>query len=287
VVQARGPYGPEGYASLQVIWPEPLSGQHDLAAFEPFDVWRAAVLDVAIQNTYRADRVSIVDAMRQSRLAVGVHRLIADPAASKSLAARARSRSFSRLLVEFPGLSDMRVLDLGGYVRNWEASPRPDHLTVVNTDTTAVSEVEWATVHHGDACDLPAKLRRGGFDLVYSNSLIEHVGGVERRRALAEQVHEAADHHWVQTPYRYFPVEPHWLFPGFQFLPLAARVEVARRWSMAHEFDIRVTMSREQVVEEVLSVELLGRAELRHYFPTSRLLAESFLGLPKSLIAIR
>ena len=28
----------------------------------------------------------------------------------------------------------------------------------------------------------------------------------------------------VQIPYRYFPIEPHWLFPGLQFLPQRARI---------------------------------------------------------------
>ena len=31
----------------------------------------------------------------------------------------------------------------------------------------------------------------------------------------------------VQTPYRYFPVEPHWLFPGLQFLPMGLRARGA------------------------------------------------------------
>ena len=39
---------------------------------------------------------------------------------------------------------------------------------------------------------------------------------------------ELAQLHWVQTPYRYFPVEPHFLFPGFQFLPLTVRAVLMR-----------------------------------------------------------
>jgi hypothetical protein len=45
--------GAESEASLQVIWPEPLTGTAELAAFDHFDVWRAAVFDVAGQNTDR------------------------------------------------------------------------------------------------------------------------------------------------------------------------------------------------------------------------------------------
>ena len=81
----------------------------------------------------------------------------------------------------------------------------------------------------GDACDLPSALRGQRFDLVFSNSVIEHVGGHSRRAAFADSVHALSDHHWVQTPYRYFPLEPHFLFPGFQFLPLRAKAEVTLR----------------------------------------------------------
>ena len=37
----------------------------------------------------------------------------------------------------------------------------------------------------------------------------------------------------MQTPYRYFPIEPHWLFPGMQFLPLPVR------WSIASPMAVR------------------------------------------------
>lgn len=53
------------------------------------------------------------------------------------------------------------------------------------------------------------------------NSPLEHVGGGhERRLRFAESVHALADRHRVQTPYRYFPIKPHWLAPGMQFLPV-------------------------------------------------------------------
>ena len=84
----------------------------------------------------------------------------------------------------------------------------------------------------GDACSLPAELRGERFDLVYSNSVLEHVGGHDRRLAFAASVHELGDAHWIQTPYRYFPVEPHWLCPGLQLLPVRARAEVTLRWPL-------------------------------------------------------
>ena len=92
-----------------------------------------------------------------------------------------------------------------------------------------------------------------------------------------------ADRHWIQTPYRYFPVEPHWLFPGFQFLPLALRAEVARRWPLAH---VR-SSSREDGLRGAMSVELLSRSEMAFYFPDSTVRFERLMSLIKSLIAVK
>jgi hypothetical protein len=62
----------------------------------------------------------------------------------------------------------------------------------------------------GDACQAADALAKAGvdtsFELVFSNPLIEHVGGHARRSKLARQVHQLAPPHWVQTPYPYFPL---------------------------------------------------------------------------------
>jgi hypothetical protein len=96
-------------------------------------------------------------------------------------------------------------------------------------------------------------------------------------------VHALADAHWVQTPYRYFPIEPHWLFPGLQFLPVAIRARIAHRWPLAY------TPGRPYpaVLSTVLFTELLDRTQMRYYFPHSKLRAERVAGLTKSLVAIK
>jgi hypothetical protein len=82
-------------------------------------------------------------------------------------------------------------------------------------------------------------------DLVVSNSLIEHVGGVGPRRQLAETIRGLAPQYWVQTPYRYFPLEPHWMFPGMQFLPLNVRARLARRrWTVGTRWTVITRCSR-------------------------------------------
>lgn len=178
----------------------------------------------------------------------------------------------------------MSVIDLGGRVDVWERAPvRPKHVHVVNIEEQPVDVPEWAEVDVGDACALPEPIAKRRYDLVFSNSVIEHVGGHERRLRFAETVHTLADAHWVQTPYRYFPVEPHWVAPGMQFLPVAARTTIAHRWPLSHTHP----PDRAAAMRAVLWTELLDRTQMRHYFPDSTLRAERFAGLTKSLIAYR
>lgn len=201
-----------------------------------------------------------------------------------SLAERYRAKRWQQLHAEFPDLEDMTVVDLGGTVSSWRRAPvRPRRVVVLSFEPEGADDVDWIESHHADACDLPAEHRDLHADLVYSNAVIEHVGGAERRQRFADTVHRLADHHWVQTPYRYFPIEPHWLFPGFQFLPVAARVEISRRWGLVHT----PNRDRQAAIDNVLSVELIGLTEMRSLFPTSRIVCERAAGLVKSIIAVR
>ena len=184
----------------------------------------------------------------------------------------------------FPELPDMTVLDLGGRVDTWERAPvRAAHVHVVNLEPTPDDLPPWAEADHGDACGLPAHIAGRRYDLVFSNSVIEHVGGHERRLRFAETIHTMAPAHWVQTPYRYFPVEPHWVAPGMQFLPVLARREMARKWPLAYT----PGRTKEEALKRVLWTDLLDKTQMRSYFPDSVLRSEKIAGMTKSLIACR
>ncbi len=175
------------------------------------------------------------------------------------------------------------MLDLGGWVESWRSMPgHPGEVVALNLSREEAPVESWAKTVVGDACAPPSWVSEQQFDLVYSNSLIEHVGGHASRQALAEVIHTSAPHHWVQTPYRYFPLEPHWLFPCFQFLPARARARISRTWRFGH-----VRSAPSEALADVLSVELLSETEMRFYFPRSELIREVVLGLTKSLIAVR
>jgi hypothetical protein len=217
-------------------------------------------------------------------LAQAITSRIVAPYNPNSTSGRARQRRWLRFRESFPDISEMRVLDLGGTPDYWLGAPqRPRAVTVVNLLPYPGHRAEFVTAVQGDACDLPPGVDRSGYDLVVSNSLIEHVGGHAQRLRLADTIHRAADRHWVQTPYRYFPVEPHWLFPGLQFLPFPVRVQVTMRWPLGHFH----THDFSKATESVHEVELLGRSHMRSYFPDSELWLERMAGLPKSMVAIR
>jgi hypothetical protein len=208
-------------------------------------------------------------------------RLVDSP---NSLAARFRMRRWEMLSTAFPQLRDMRVIDLGGRVETWRRVPvRPAEVCVVNLEPVDPDPPEGVDSVQANALELPEAVKSRSFDLVFSNAVLEHVGGHANRQAFAQATIDLAPHHWIQTPYRYFPIEPHWLFPWFQHLPVAARVQVSKRWPLLHT----PSADKDEALRTVLEVELISISELRHYFPASQILRERVGPFTKSIIAVK
>ncbi|HTW09999.1 MAG TPA: hypothetical protein VME46_21025 [Acidimicrobiales bacterium] len=209
------------------------------------------------------------------------------PDHSGNLSQHFRTRRWAEFHRRFPELADMSVIDLGGFARDWaDASHHPRELLVVNLDEASLpDQPDWVSTITADACELPNELFQRHWDLVYSNSLIEHVGGYWRRAQVAKAIGRLADHHWVQTPARSFPLEPHWVFPFFQFLPVQARAEVAKLWPLSPPQMRTGTLDKN--IDDVLWVELVSAAEMQHLYPGSEIYHERFGGITKSIIAIR
>jgi len=206
----------------------------------------------------------------------------------------ARRRRAQKLLERFPDLGEMRVLDLGGEAHTWtEMEVPPREVILLNIPARAREQQQrlgdgaagsWIRAVEGDACDPPEKVRSDRFDLVYSNSVIEHVGGHRQREAFAWFAGTLGESYWIQTPNRNFPIEPHWACPGFQFLPRRARAAVTLMWPIGNFTHRRDSLR--QRMQDVLEIELLSRSELEFYFPHAVILRERVAGLVKSLIAV-
>jgi len=209
---------------------------------------------------------------------------LADHRNDASWAARLRQRRFALfldLLARLP--RPISVCDVGGTTEFWRGLSLPDEddvsVTVVNLERQQPAGERIQTLV-GDARELP--FDAGSFDVVYSNSVIEHVGTFADQRRMAREVMRVAPRYFVQTPSYFFPIEPHFLVPGFQFLPFEVRAALLVRRRLGW---VARAESMERAREEVRSVRLLRRSQVRALFPDAKIHVEKILGLTKSYVA--
>ena len=223
----------------------------------------------------------------QSVAKVVVNRLFrpADNRRPDSLANRFRRRRFgffSALLAPLP--RPVRVLDVGGTEGFWRqmgaAGDAALEITLLNVapQGAEASNIESLT---GDGRDL-TRFDDGAFDVVFSNSVIEHLAEHGDQARMAAEVRRVGTRYFVQTPNRYFPIEPHFLVPGFQFLPVAVRIALVRRFALGYH---DVLPDPNEARRAVTEIRLLGATELRRLFPDAQLYRERALGLTKSFVA--
>src|SRR5690606_17235646 len=115
----------------------------------------------------------------------------------------------------------LRVLDIGGTVSFWEqrgwTECKDVAITLVNL-AQEESPYENVTSLRGDATDL-REFADQSMDVVFSNSVIEHLFDRKSQAAMAKEVVRVGRDYWVQTPNLWFPMEPHFQVPGWQWLP--------------------------------------------------------------------
>jgi len=195
-----------------------------------------------------------------------------------------RRQRMRRFLREFPIDARTRILDIGGTPECWELIPEPPRVTLLNTPRAKDDLRGAATWVAGDGRALP--FRDGAFDIVFSNSVIEHVGDAASQQRFAREVARVGRSYWVQTPNRWFPVEQHLFTPVVHWLPKSWQRAIVPRFTV-WDAVMRLSPDRRQFyLEHYLSeVKLLGAAELRGLFPAARIVRERFCGWTKSLIA--
>jgi len=176
-----------------------------------------------------------------------------------------------------------RVLDVGGTPLNWSLLPFRPQVTLLNLPSARPKWPEFDCVI-GDGRRLPFADR--SFDVVFSNSVIEHVGSWEDQRRFADEVLRVGRRYWVETPNRRFPVEMHMLLPFLHFLPKSWQRGIARRWTV-WEFITRPSQDhRNAYIEHYLNdIRLVDARELRELLPGCVVDRERFLGFTKSLTA--
>lgn len=191
----------------------------------------------------------------------GLRTRLADALAARSRAAR--HRLYRDLLRPRPR---DRILDVGCGAAGLAAFEPEAELTGVDLLPHEGYEGPNRRFVQADARALP--FEDGAFDIAYSNSLIEHLAPADRA-AFAAEIRRVGRRWFVQTPNRWFPVEPHVLLPLFQFLPLALRRRLWHLGVAGGEFE---------------DIRLLSARELRALFPDGVLVRERSGPLVKSLV---
>lgn len=203
-----------------------------------------------------------------------------------SLSRRFRRRRISRFARKFGITATARVLDVGGTPECWDLLPVRPRVVLLNAPRAKEELAAAVTWVAGDGCRLP--FLDQSFDVVFANSVIEHVGDAARQRQFASEVARVGRGYWVQTPNRWFPIEQHLLTPLVHWLPKEwQRVLVPR--IAVWKFLARVTPERRQwyLMHYLNDVRLLSAREMQELFPGARLLRERLCGLTKSIVAVR
>ena len=210
---------------------------------------------------------------------------LADNSSGDSLATRLRRARFALFLSLLEKLEGhVEILDIGGTQEFWNlmtgGDPGDVRVTLLNIDHQPVTSSKFVSAV-GDARSMPQFGDRS-FDVVFSNSVIEHVGSYADQGRMAREVTRVGKRYFVQTPNKRFPLEPHFLFPFFQYLPSAVRAQ------MVHRFDVgwyRRIPDYEAAKAEVDSIQLLTRRKFEALFPGASLHIEKLWGIPKSFVA--
>lgn len=217
---------------------------------------------------------------------------LADPANPNSLSKRFRRARMRRVVELIERIhaekGAVRIVDLGGRIEYWEMFDRAllercnVHVTLIGFEAGEGADPLYTQVI-GDACALP-QLADMSFDLAHSNSVIEHVGDWPRVEAFAGELRRLAPRYYVQTPYYWFPVEPHYSALFFHWRSEGARARRLMKRPLGFSPGAKDVG---EAMRDVQDARLLDKTQFRYLFADAEHVDEKAAGLTKSLIAVR
>jgi len=166
---------------------------------------------------------------------------------------RSRKRKLRLFLDELEPTPETTVLDVGAdelafgegdgcATLNFfeELYPWPERVTALGLHDGTGFRARYPGIRYvqGDACALP--FGDGEFDVVFSNAVIEHVGGRERQQRLVSEALRVGRRVFITTPNRRFPLEVHTRLPFVHWFPdeLAHRIYRAVGKGFAEEIHL-------------------------------------------------
>ncbi len=217
-----------------------------------------------------------------------IFKLLASPTIKNSLSYKFRNKRFLHFLQFLKSIKThkpFKILDIGGTEYYWNSVGFNDDDVIVyllNLNKQKVTRNNFYSLV-GNACELSMFVDKE-FDLVFSNSTIEHLYSFENQQKMANEVHRVGIHYYIQTPNYYFPIEPHWVFPFFHYLPFDLKVFLTNNFNLGHYPKAK---NINIAIERVCEVRLLTPKEMKILFPASQVYYEKLFGLKKSIIVYR
>ena len=152
---------------------------------------------------------------------------------------RSRRRKFGLFMATMAPTSETRVLDIGvddfafGEVSANEGScgtlnffeemyPWQSQLTAVGQHEGERFRSSYPEARYVRADALALPFGDDSFDVVFSNAVVEHVGGEEEQRRFVAEALRVGRRAFITTPNRWFPIEVHTHLPLVHWLPDAA-----------------------------------------------------------------
>ncbi len=181
-----------------------------------------------------------------------------------SISLRSRERKLKLFLDELRPTQETSVLDVGADELGFgdgdgcatmnffeERYPWPERITALGLHDGAGFRARYPHIPYvqGDARALP--FADGAFDVVFSNAVIEHVGGREQQRQLVSEALRVGRRVFITTPNRLFPIEVHTRLPLVHWLPDTVSHRAYRALGK----------------KEATEIELLTRRSLASLFP--------------------
>ncbi len=177
-----------------------------------------------------------------------------------------------------------KILDVGGDQYNWKFLSRKPEIKVINI----VKPDNWDEkmgnfrFETGDGTNInyPDK----AFDIVYSNSVIEHLGNWTNQKLFAKEVLRVGKSVYVQTPAKEFFVEPHLITPFVHWFPLIWQSKLLRNFTL---WGLITRPSQSYVDAFLAERRLLSLKEFRELFIECEIMHEKLCFFTKSYIALR
>ena len=179
------------------------------------------------------------------------------------------------------------LLDVGGSAGTWTTEPQ----RVERIDCLNIRPIDWNNsnpeyrIHPltGDGCQLPFPDK--SYDILFSNSVIEHVGDWEKQISFAKEARRVGKKLWIQTPAYECPLEPHYMAPFVHWFPVRVRRKILR-W--VTPWGLISRPSQRTVDETIAFTKLLSKAQVTQLFPDCVIITERlFFIFPKSYVAYR